>query len=259
MTDSERTTHNLPETYQQSASAWANLEMRTRDADAAHYEEFFTAFQTAVELRAYAAALDGFASQRALEVGCGTGRTTVALSSKAVIGMDLSRQELLRARQRYGDAVTLVQASATHLPFRSGTFDKLLCAGVLLHIPGEGQRASAVREMGRVVTRPARLVVSAHGYSWIVRRMFPKETVRHKLFWHRFPVGELERLLRQALAPCTIKTYGICHLPRWRIGNRLGRFGVWLDRLLSRVPGLKHLTGAILVAEVECLPEEKSA
>lgn len=229
--------------------------MRTRDADAARYEGFFTAFQNAVELKAYTAGLDGFPSERALEIGCGTGRTTGTLSSKSIVGIDLSHQELLVARERFGDKVALVQASATHLPFRSGAFDKLLCAGVLLHIPDEKRRALALKEMARTLTRPARLVVSVYSYSWTARLRFPQETVRHDLFWHRFTVGELERVVREALRPCLVKTTGICHLPRWRVGNRLGRFGVWLDRFLSKVPGLKHLSAMILVAEVECFPE----
>lgn len=253
----EKTAAEHPGGDQQDGSARAamEMEMRTRDADALYYEEFFTDFQNAVEMKTYAGAFSGATSQRALEVGCGTGRTLRALSSRATVGIDLSRQELLVARRRFGPDVTLVQASATHLPFREGAFDQLLCAGVLLHLPNEETRALTVKEMARVLARPARIVVAAHNYSWVVQRMFPKEVVNHNLFWHRFTVGEMEALLHQALAPCCVTTRAICHLPRWRIGNRLGRFGVWLDGILSHVPGLKHLTGAILVAEVDALPK----
>jgi ubiquinone/menaquinone biosynthesis C-methylase UbiE len=235
----------------QTARSWLAVEMRTRDQDATRYQEFFTDFQSAVEFQAYSNALAGFPSERALDVGCGTGRNTDTISSKSIVGIDLSRQELLLARERFGDSVALLQASATHLPFRDGVFDKLLCAGVLQHIPGEDQRALVIQEMARVLTRPARLVLAAHSYSWIVSRMFEKERVEHELFWHRFTPRELEGLLGRYLAPCTVKVIGICHLPRWRVGNKLGKRGVWLDRLLSRVPGLKYLSGTILVAQVD--------
>jgi len=237
--------------HDQTAASWAAVEMRTRDEDATRYLGFFSEFQNAVEFKAYTAALAGTASERALDVGCGTGRNTDALTSKSVVGIDLSRQELLLARERFGASVALLQASATHLPFRDGAFDKLLCAGVLQHIPGDNQRALVVEEMARVLSRPARLVLAAHAYPWVVRRMFEKERVEHNLFWHRFTPGELDSLLRRFLSPCAIRIEGICHLPRWRVGNRLGRPGVWLDRLLSKVPGLKHLSGAILVARID--------
>jgi ubiquinone/menaquinone biosynthesis C-methylase UbiE len=233
--------------------------MQTRDADASRYEHaFFTDFQTKVELQTYASAFAGRMRRRALEVGCATGRTLTTMPAGLAVGIDLSREELLIARDRFGEKASFLQASATHLPFRDGTFDALLCAGVLLHLPDEETRRLAVREMGRVVSRPSRLVIATHGYPWVVRRMFPKQTVNHNLSWYRFDASELEQFLRETLAPCRVTVRGICHLPRWRVGNRLGRFGVWLDRMLSRVPGLLSLTGTILVAEVDCLPRSGS-
>ncbi len=233
---------------------FAAREMRTRDQDAAVYEDFFTDFQTAVELRAYAAALGVQPGRRALEVACGTGRTLGILSAPSVVGIDLSREELLRARRRYGATVALLQASATHLPFRTAAFDRVLCAGLLVHLPTQEVRLQVLQEMARATGRPARLAIATYSYSWVVRRMFPADTVNHDLFWHRTTVGELEGLLTRAFAPCRIKTMPMCLLPRWRLGNRLGPFGVWLDGLLSRLPGLKHALGAILLAEVHYLP-----
>lgn len=253
---------NAAEDTRLDATAWSAMkrEMQTRDADAARYEgAFFTDFQTRVELQTYATAFAGRASRRALEVGCATGRTLPTLATAFPVGIDLSREELLIARERFGHKAAFLQASATHLPFRAGTFDQVLCAGVLLHLPDAETRQLAVQEMGRVVRRPARLVIATHGYPWVVRRMFPKQTVYHNLSWYRFDPDELETLLRTTLAPCRVTVRAICHLPRWRIGNRLGNFGVWLDRLLSRVPGLKYITGAILVAEVDCLPAGQQA
>lgn len=234
--------------------AVAAREMRTRDAEAEIYESYFPAFQNAVELRAYAAALGRDPGHRALEVACGTGRTLGVLSAPFVVGLDLSREELAIARRRFGPAVSLVQASATHLPFRAALFDRVLCAGLLLHLPTEETRLQVLREMDRVIQRPARVAIATHSYTWAVRRMFPQDTVHHDLFWHRTTADELERLVREAFSPCRVKTRTICILPRWRVGNRLGRFGVWLDELLSRIPGMKHVLGTIVLAEVHCLP-----
>jgi ubiquinone/menaquinone biosynthesis C-methylase UbiE len=232
--------------------------MQTRDEDATLYERaFFTDFQTRVEMQTYASAFAGAPGKRALDVGCATGRTLDTMSSAYPVGIDLSREELAIARDRYGDKASFLQASATHLPFRDGAFDRVLCAGVMLHLPNDETRRLAVKEMERVAGRPARVVIATHGYPLVVRRMFPKQTVNHNLSWYRFDADELDRLLREMFAPCRVAVRGICHLPRWRIGNRLGSFGVWLDGLLSRVPGLTALTGTILVAEVDCHPGQK--
>ncbi|MBI2887195.1 MAG: class I SAM-dependent methyltransferase [Chloroflexi bacterium] len=256
MADLEGASRNVPGEGVEQGQTWdsAAREMRTRDADAAVYEDFFTDFQTAVELRAYAAALGGTTGQRGLEVACGTGRTLGLLSASSVVGIDLSREELLLARRRFGATVSLLQASATHLPFQPGAFDQVLCAGLLLHLPTEEARLQVLQEMERVACRPARLALATHSYSWAVRRMFPRDRVHHDLFWHRTTAGELEGLLRRAFSPCRFKTMAVCSLPRWRVGNRLGPFGVWLDGLLSRLPGVKHALGTILLAQVDCLP-----
>ena len=252
----EKTAVTPPAASPQDAQSWAGIgqEMRTRDADALVYEGFFTAFQDAVEIRTYSAAFAGVAGKRALDVGCGTGRTLGTMSGSEVFGIDLSRQELLIARERFGVQVNLIQASATHLPFKDGVFDQMLCAGVLQHLPNDEMRELMIQDMGRVLARPSRLVVSAHNYPWVVQQMFPKQVITHDLFWHRQSVADMESLIGRALAPCSLTTKAICHLPRWRIGNRLGSFGVWLDGLLSEVPGLKHVTGAILVAQVDTVP-----
>lgn len=242
------------------AEKWASIEreMRTRDSDAAVYETaFFTDFQSQVELQAYTRGFAGTVGKRALEVGCATGRTLATMpTSNPVVGIDLSREELLIARERFGWRADLIQASATHLPFRDGAFDQVLCAGVMLHLPDDETRALAVAEMGRVASRPARIVIATHGYPLVVKRMFEKQREEHNLSWYRFDADELEALVKRTLAPCKASVNAILHLPRWRIGNRLGSFGVWLDGLLSKLPGLKYLTGTILVAKIDTLPRE---
>ena len=231
--------------------AIAAREMRTRDADAEIYDDFFTDFQTAVEFHAYSSGLASSPTGRGLDLACGNGRTLGLLTAAAVVGVDFSRRELLIAHKRFVSRVGLVQASATHLPFKDGVFDQVLCAGLLLHMPSEEVRLDVLREMGRVGARPGRLVIATHSWSLAIRRMFAREREEHELFWHRTTARELESLVRRALAPTRFTTWAICHLPRWKVGNKLGRFGVWLDILLSKVPGLKHVTGAIVLAKVE--------
>ena len=242
------------------ADEWAVMrrEMNTRDADAVQYDRaFFTPFQDAVEISSYHDGLKGPASHRGLDVGVGTGRTLEAMTSQELVGIDLSRDELVLCRERFGKRIELIQASATHLPFREGAFDQILCAGVMLHLPGDDMRRLAVEEMGRVTSRPARIVVATHAYPLLVKMRYPKHRVHHELSWYRFDADELEGLLRRVLQPARVSVAGVCHLPRWRIGNKLGDFGVKVDRLLSKVPGLKYLSGTLLVASVETLPTSR--
>jgi SAM-dependent methyltransferase len=80
-----------------------------------------------------------FSGARALDVGCGSGRWTYALSELGadVIGCDLTEGGLESAFEELGGraSVTLVQADIFRLPFRSQSFDFVMSWGVLHHTP----------------------------------------------------------------------------------------------------------------------------
>jgi ubiquinone/menaquinone biosynthesis C-methylase UbiE len=64
-------------------------------------------------------------SQLILDLGCGTGRTMSLMSDKGgnLIGIDVSRQMLVLARRA---GLTVLLASAFHLPFSDGVFDAVI-------------------------------------------------------------------------------------------------------------------------------------
>jgi SAM-dependent methyltransferase len=66
---------------------------------------------------------------RALDVGCGTGLSSVALLELAaeVVGTDVSLEMLRRARRAAG--VRYAAAAAESLPFRAGAFDVVVACG----------------------------------------------------------------------------------------------------------------------------------
>jgi malonyl-CoA O-methyltransferase len=78
-----------------------------------------------------------FEGCRILDLGCGTGRylRLVGRGSYAV-GVDLSRGMLSRARRQTSGAIAVkwVQASVELLPFRPGTFDRVISGLVLDHV-----------------------------------------------------------------------------------------------------------------------------
>ncbi len=100
------------------------------------------------------------AGARVLEVGCGTGvvvRDLARLVGRRgeIVGVDLSRRLLARARELCRDAgrgprIALRVADGASLPFAAGRFDAALAITVILHVPDP---LRVVREMARV-TRP---------------------------------------------------------------------------------------------------------
>jgi SAM-dependent methyltransferase len=92
---------------------------------------------------------------RVLDVGCGAGATLVAASAAVdegafVVGVDLSREMLLRADEALADSdvpVFVALADAQRLPFADGIFDAVVSSFALGYFPSP-QRAAA--EMRRV-------------------------------------------------------------------------------------------------------------
>jgi ubiquinone/menaquinone biosynthesis C-methylase UbiE len=87
---------------------------------------------------------------RVLEVGCGEGIVIEYLSTRVpstrVDGVELDAGALTRGRARCRDA-SLLQADVYELPFRSRSYDLVICLEVLEHL-ADPQRA--LREIRRV-------------------------------------------------------------------------------------------------------------
>ena len=90
-------------------------------------------------------------SARVLDAGCGDGRHIVEAARRGcrAVGLDYDVGELRRARERAGVArIDVVAGDASHLPFRPGAFDAVICTETLEHLSDDG---SAVREIARVL------------------------------------------------------------------------------------------------------------
>jgi ubiquinone/menaquinone biosynthesis C-methylase UbiE len=110
-------------------------------------------------------AADPQLGERVLDVGCGTGIVARQVTSRlgttgAVTGIDLSPDMLAVAQAsaaREGAAIEWRQGSAEALPFPEETFDLVLCQFALMFF---ANKAAALAEMRRVVTRNGRVLVS---------------------------------------------------------------------------------------------------
>jgi SAM-dependent methyltransferase len=91
---------------------------------------------------------------RALDVGCGTGMSSVALLDLAreVVGVDVSVPMLLRARR--AEHLHYLASTAEDLPFRDGSFDLVAACGSIDWV-----------DRGRFLPRAAELLV---GGGWLV-------------------------------------------------------------------------------------------
>ncbi len=116
---------------------------------------------------------------RVLDLACGTGammrRLAARLPDAILIGADLSRAQLLEARQR-GPTLALVQSDAAALPFRRGAFDVVHWSWLLEHVP---------RDRAVDILREVRRVLAPSGVAWMT------EVDNDSLaFWPRIPLAE---------------------------------------------------------------------
>jgi ubiquinone/menaquinone biosynthesis C-methylase UbiE len=104
--------------------------------------------------------------ERVLDVGCGSGAVTRAIARRVgdrgvAVGLDPSPALLDVARELareagLGDRIEFHEGSALRLPFPDRSFDAVLCATVLSHVPG-GE--AAIPELVRVLRPGGRLGV----------------------------------------------------------------------------------------------------
>lgn len=98
-----------------------------------------------------------------LDVACGTGTQALLLAKQdyQVVGIDLSREMLARAKSKIGKErhVRFVQGDATKLPFKNKTFDASTISFGLHDMP-ENVRTKVLREMKRVTKRGGRILIA---------------------------------------------------------------------------------------------------
>ncbi len=130
-----------------------------------------------------------------LDAGCGTGGNLEWLArysgSGRVAGIDLISTALKFCRER--GARSLVQASATDLPFAGESFDLVTSFDVLVQIPGEGADERAMREMFRVLKPGGVAFVRGAAFEWM-----KSGHDRALGTQRRYRLGELREKLKRA-------------------------------------------------------------
>ncbi len=167
---------------------------------------------------------------RALDIGCGAGRHAIAVwraGAALSVGLDLSEDDLRDAARCAQAAVAepaadgalgelcLLRGDATRLPFADDSFDRIICAEVLEHLPDYD---AALREIRRVLKPRGLFCASVPRYwpEWLCWRLSAE--------YSRQPGGHLRIFrsgqLRRAVEACGFRRYRrhwahALHSPFW--------------------------------------------
>ncbi|WP_428263011.1 class I SAM-dependent methyltransferase [Haliangium sp.] len=190
--------------------------------------------------------------RRVLEVGCGTGLILARVGTFAAeaVGVDLSRGMLTRARER---GLTVVQGSATALPFADACFDVTCSFKVLPHVP---DIRAALAEMARV-TRPGGHVLAEFynpvSLRWLVKKLKSPSavsaTITDDAVYTRYDtISRIRGYLPPSLAYETVR--GIRILTPVAALHRVPGLGSLVraaEAGLADVPGARALAGFVVL------------
>ncbi len=157
-----------------------------------------------------------------LDAPCGTGILAAFLRARGfhVIGADISPAMLEVARER-GEAVGHVRADLEQPPWQARSFDAVVCARFLMHLPAES-RPQVLRTLAEL-TRGPLVATVCHPY-----------TVKH-----------LGRRLRRALG---LRTKVSQRLTRRELDAEVAAAGLRLERVLPVVPLLSEVWVVVIGA-----------
>lgn len=235
-------------------------EAEARDVDAAKYHTYCSDVGDRKEIPPTLCMLGDVEGKRVLELGCGTGRYSVELAGKGAsfTGVDFSHDslKLLASAMPQGGRSGLVLADATKFQTLPHSFDLVLCAQVLQHLPTAALRDNLYAHVAQQLAPGGFFVCNAyhHHLGWRIQGL-PKEG-RHEsgIFYHRFNrkelTGEIGRyLIVRKSHPISV------HIP---FSGRLGLNDLWLSRRLETVPILNNL-GELMLVKAQKAPSAGEA
>lgn len=240
---------NIPSFVEATGTAQA-AEIPQRDLEASSYDGIFYAWETFLEVPPLITDLKLRHGDCVLEVGCGTGRVAREYINKVdrVYAVDFSIESLRRLR-RFLELVpdslkklVLVHADACALPIRSGTFDAVLSAGMIQHLPTQDHRAKAIAEMGRALRPGGRFVAQARHWSSMhafhdTRRDNPVVRSIANLFIGNAS-GSIDLHRTTVYADGTVSIY---NTPADEMRDLVERAGVRVKRVVGRIHAYKGM------------------
>lgn len=192
-----------------------------------------------------------------LDVGCAQGRSTFHMMDLDlnVVGFDVSRKCIREAARRYRQGTFKARASflvadGSAFPFRDAAVDYVLVYGVLHHLADPG---GTCREIGRVL-KPVGVYFGQENNDTVFRAAFD---LAQKLWpiWHEEAGPEAIISAKRLAGWLTPSGFGVStrtsvflppHLINWTTEAAGFRVLSSVDRLMSRVPGLRASGGLVI-------------
>lgn len=130
-----------------------------------------------------------------LDIGCGTGLITRHLNSDQVVGLDINRWNLKKAKE-HANQIDVILADAENLPIKSTSITNVLCTETLEHVPSP---ENAVNEAFRVLMPKGKIVCSMPSKNpvWSMRKLLLTSCPVTEPFHHSYNVKMVEELLGQ--------------------------------------------------------------
>ncbi len=126
--------------------------------------------------------LDPKPNEVVLDAGCGDGFYLHLLSnlSKAkLVGLDDNPKALALAKNYVrSNKLKLVEGDVTKMPFKAGSFDKVICSEVLEHLPDD---VAGLKEFKRIIKKGGKIAITvpSHNYpllwdpvNWLLEHLF---------------------------------------------------------------------------------------
>lgn len=208
----------------ENAMWYVNTGLDYRNTNAAEFWES-GARDLEATLKAVGAELCGH--EVVVDIGCGLGRITRALSERAarVIGVDVSEEMVRRARAALADRpnVEIRLGSGTDLAdIPDASVDVCYSWVVFQHIPDPGVVCSYIREMGRVL----------RSGGWALFQVSDAPEIHRPDAWpqDRRPLTRLLRLLGRAPRGCDAPEWLGCAVPRGELLSALAEGGLREER-----------------------------
>jgi ubiquinone biosynthesis O-methyltransferase len=193
-----------------------------------------------------------------LDVGCGSGRASIpfARNGVKVIGLDISEQMVLRAKEKskkqgLTDYIDYIIGDSENLPFKNNSFDAVIAFGVLYHVPTPQKMLD---QMSKVLKREGiyfghennkTILRPIFDFLMCISRLWVEEAGNHPLI----SKSELKNWANKVDLDIKIKS-SVFFPPH--LYNLLGfenakKFIAFSDKILNRIQLTKNMGGVLII------------